>query len=45
MRVLVLLALLVLAACGGHNMAECKGPMFPMNAGQWQPTPEDMKHE
>jgi hypothetical protein len=51
-RAVILTALLALAACGGHTMAECKGPLFPLNATQWQPTqadltptPEDMKHE
>lgn len=33
----------LLAACGGHQMAECKGPAFAMNATQWQPTADDLK--
>jgi hypothetical protein len=39
-----LTALLALSACANsHTMAECKGPLVPLNAGLWQPTPEDLK--
>lgn len=32
----------VLSGCA-HQMAECKGHLFPLNAGQWEPAPADLK--
>lgn len=43
MKTLAALALmLLLAGCAGHQLAECKGPLFPLNQGQWQPTAADL---
>jgi Outer membrane lipoprotein virB7 len=42
-RVLVLLAMIALAGCSGHTLTESHGPLFPLNAGQWEPTPDDLK--
>jgi hypothetical protein len=38
----VVLTIVSLSGCA-HKMAECHGPVFPMNAGLWLPTPEDLK--
>ena len=42
MRFIAILILVCLAGCGGHKLAECKGPVFQLNAGQWEPTPEEL---
>lgn len=43
MRRLILLLLLSLAACGSKEpLAVCKGPIFALNTGHWQPTPTDL---
>lgn len=43
-RLIALIALIApaLAGCGGHELAACKGPVFTMNPGQWQPTAADL---
>jgi len=44
MKVLILSASLVaLAACSnGEPLAACKGPVFQLNTGHWQPSPADL---
>lgn len=39
----ILLALL-LAGCSS-KIPECKGPVVPLNAGNWVPTAEDLRRE
>lgn len=41
-RFIVLAALIALAGCAGQKLAACHGPMFPLNAGEWQPTPAQL---
>jgi hypothetical protein len=44
MRLIALLALLVLAACGHDEpLPVCSGPIFPINAGHWTPTAADLR--
>ena len=40
-RKIALLALFALGACS-HKMADCKGPVFAMNPGTWQPEKSDL---
>lgn len=43
MRNLTILAIILpMAACGHHEMAECKGPLFALNAGTWTPMADDL---
>lgn len=42
MRALLLLALLLTACAEPREAPSCSGPAFPLNAGLWQPTPEDL---
>jgi hypothetical protein len=42
-RVVTALILLALSACGGHELASCKGPAFALNPGNWQPSADDLK--
>jgi outer membrane biogenesis lipoprotein LolB len=36
-------AALVLTACAnGEPLARAQGPLFALNPGQWQPTPQDL---
>jgi len=33
----------LLAGCSGSDpLAVASGPLFPLNAGHWQPTPQDL---
>jgi hypothetical protein len=41
-RFLTLSALLLLGSCSGHVLASCHGPIFPLNAGRWQPSGNDL---
>ncbi len=41
-RAAVILALVILAGCS-HQLAACRGPVTPLNVGQWQPTAEDLR--
>lgn len=44
MRTLVLVALIGLSACdNSETLATCKGPIFALNTGRWQPTPADLQ--
>ncbi|MGI4794031.1 MAG: type IV secretion system lipoprotein VirB7 [Janthinobacterium lividum] len=44
MRTLVLIALIGLSACSDTEvLATCKGPVFALNTGRWQATPDDLK--
>ena len=43
LRFLVVLAVVTLAGCESeHKLAICNGPLVALNAGHWQPTPQDM---
>ena len=43
MRLTILFLLLALAGCGSQEpLAACKGPVFSLNTGHWQPTPADL---
>jgi type IV secretion system protein VirB7 len=43
MRLAVLFLLLGLAGCGNMEPpAACKGPVFSLNTGRWQPTAADL---
>ncbi|MDQ2803381.1 MAG: hypothetical protein M3Y41_12120, partial [Pseudomonadota bacterium] len=42
MRAFVLLALVLLSGCAGHELAEPQGALFAMNPGQWVPTPAQL---
>lgn len=39
-----LLVLLLLSACAAdpEKLATCKGPIFALNTGHWQPQPADL---
>lgn len=38
-----IVTLLVLGACSSsHELAVAKGPVFALNAGRWQPSPQDL---
>jgi hypothetical protein len=40
---LILLTLGLLAGCASSDpLAVASGPVFPLNAGHWQPTPQDL---
>ena len=40
---IALLSLLSLGACQSqHELATAKGPLFALNPGRWQPTPQDL---
>jgi hypothetical protein len=40
---LLLVTLGLLAGCGnGDPLAVASGPLFPLNAGHWQPGPQDL---
>jgi Outer membrane lipoprotein virB7 len=40
---LILLTLGLLAGCAGSDpLAVASGPVFPLNAGHWHPTPQDL---
>jgi type IV secretion system protein VirB7 len=39
---LTFMALLLLGACSNHTLASCQGPVFPLNAGRWQPSGNDL---
>jgi hypothetical protein len=42
-KFLIVAVLVLLSACAPqHELATCKGPPFPLNAGAWQPTPADL---
>ncbi|MBP2238885.1 type IV secretion system protein VirB7 [Sinorhizobium kostiense] len=44
MKYCLLLLTLTLAACQTTDkLATCKGPVFPLNVGRWQPTPSDLQ--
>ena len=44
MRIVLLIVLLGLSACDhSEDLATCKGPVFALNAGRWQPQPVDLK--
>ena len=44
MRLLVLITLLGLSACGeGEPLPTCTGPIFALNTGRWQPIPADLQ--
>ncbi len=43
MKRLVLLAMLAVAGCStNHELAEAKGPLFPLNDGRWTWTNADL---
>lgn len=42
MRVLVLILLVGLAACSGHDLATPSGEVFAFNPTLWTPMPADM---
>jgi hypothetical protein len=43
-RVIPILLIFMLSACAGkHELKECEGPLFQLNAGEWQPGPDDLK--
>ena len=44
LKALILSAsVLALAACSnGEQLAACKGPVFQLNAGYWQPGPAEL---
>lgn len=44
LRFLLVIALVGLAGCGHtENLAEAKGPLFPLNPDHWQAAPADLK--
>lgn len=43
--IVIILTVITAAGCSGHKLAECRGPLFPLNAGQWQPQPTDLAKE
>ncbi|MCZ4093207.1 MULTISPECIES: type IV secretion system lipoprotein VirB7 [Sinorhizobium] len=44
MKYCLLLLILTLAACQTTGKpAACKGPIFPLNVGRWQPAPSDLQ--
>ncbi len=38
----LLVVVLALSACS-HQLAACRGPVTPLNVGQWHPTAEDLR--
>ncbi|CCM79759.1 MULTISPECIES: type IV secretion system lipoprotein VirB7 [Rhizobium] len=43
MKYCLLCLALALAACQTNaKLASCKGPIFPLNEGRWQPAPSDL---
>lgn len=41
--VIILVTLGLLAGCAGSDsLAVASGPLFPLNAGHWQPTPQEL---
>jgi hypothetical protein len=41
--ILILITLGFLAGCGDSDpLAVASGPLFPLNAGHWQPTPQEL---
>lgn len=44
MKPTLLLLTLALAGCqSGEKLADCKGPVFALNTGHWQPTTADLE--
>jgi type IV secretion system protein VirB7 len=40
---IVILILGLLAGCSsGEDLAACKGPVFQLNTGKWDPAPSDL---
>jgi outer membrane biogenesis lipoprotein LolB len=39
---LAVMALLLTACANGEPLATAQGPLFALNPGQWQPTPQDL---
>lgn len=43
MRLCLLVTLVFLSACQtSGKLPSCKGPIFPLNVGRWQPAPGDL---
>ncbi|GAJ95570.1 MULTISPECIES: type IV secretion system lipoprotein VirB7 [Rhizobium] len=44
MKYCLLCMVLALSGCQTNDkLASCKGPIFPLNVGRWQPTPSDLQ--
>lgn len=43
LKPIVFLMLIALSACSsGEELASCKGPVFQLNTGRWEPAPTDL---
>lgn len=44
MKTILILLLAALSGCtASDKLAECKGPVFALNAGHWQPSGDDLE--
>ncbi|CUX71569.1 MULTISPECIES: type IV secretion system lipoprotein VirB7 [Agrobacterium] len=44
MKYCLLCLVVALSGCQTNDtLASCKGPIFPLNVGRWQPTPSDLQ--
>ena len=40
--ILILVGGLLTGCSNGESLPEARGPLFPLNAGLWNPTPSDL---
>jgi type IV secretion system protein VirB7 len=43
LKPILIVVLIALSACSnGEELASCKGPVFQLNPGRWEPAPTDL---